>query len=413
MTDDPPQNDEGRLSSTGPLPAESRAARSLTDRSKAEELPPGEIADAQEPSSGPRIWPRVVGVLILLLGAGGAWLWQNPGFIGSSWHALFSGQSGPAAETASLDALDTRVSKLERQYQASLALAQRVDSLESRLSSPDHPPVASGQVSQQPDPDLSSVVARLDALEGRSRQPSQSAGSSVELPISAATDLGPVLSRIDALEKRTGQNAVESTRIDALATRVDRLAGADTAADVRGKLDAVETRINELAANQTKLAGTTERATRAARMQAAEIALAAGRPLGSIADAPPALTRYDSSAPPTEAGLRLSFPAAAQAAVKVSRPETDGKPFFDRVLAQLRESRLITVREGDDVVIGNATAMTLARAQVLLDAGDLSGAVRQVGSLSGPPGEKMATWLADAKALLAAREALASLAESH
>jgi hypothetical protein len=48
---------------------------------------------------------------------------------------------------------------------------------------------------------------------------------------------------------------------------------------------------------------------------------------------------------------------------------------------------------------------------MLLDAGDLDGAVKTVSALSGPPAEKMAPWLADATALRAAREALASLAE--
>ena len=51
----------------------------------------------------------------------------------------------------------------------------------------------------------------------------------------------------------------------------------------------------------------------------------------------------------------------------------------------------------------------LEAASVLLDAGDLAGAVREAGTLSGPPAEKLTSWVADAKALLAAREALASL----
>jgi hypothetical protein len=93
-------------------------------------------------------------------------------------------------------------------------------------------------------------------------------------------------------------------------------------------------------------------------------------------------------------------------------PDTDGKPFFDRVLARLQDFRLITVREGDHVVIGNSTAATLTHARVLLDAGDLGGAIRAVATLSGPPAVKMAPWQADATALQAAREALASLAES-
>jgi hypothetical protein len=181
---------------------------------------------------------------------------------------------------------------------------------------------------------------------------------------------------------------------------------------VRGKLDDVEHRLGELTAGETKLADATGHTERLARLDAAAIALAAGRPLGAIPDAPPALARFATASPPTEAGLRLAFAAASQAALRVSRPDTEGKPFLDRILARLQDFRLITVREGDHVVIGNSDAAALARARVSLDAGDLDGAVRTVATLTGPPAEKMAPWLADAKALQAAREALASLTEA-
>jgi hypothetical protein len=70
---------------------------------------------------------------------------------------------------------------------------------------------------------------------------------------------------------------------------------------------------------------------------------------------------------------------------------------------------LITVREGDRVVVGNSAAAILVHARALLDAGDLDGAVKAVSSLTGPPAEKMAAWLTDAKSLQEAREALAAL----
>ena len=94
---------------------------------------------------------------------------------------------------------------------------------------------------------------------------------------------------------------------------------------------------------------------------------------------------------------------------QVSLPDTEGKPFLDRVLARLQDVRLITVREGDHVVVGNEAAQTLAHARLLLEVGDLAGAVKAVSGLSGPPAEKMAAWLAEASSLVAAREALVSL----
>jgi len=158
------------------------------------------------------------------------------------------------------------------------------------------------------------------------------------------------------------------------------------------------------------LAEASDRAMRIGRLDAASIALAAGRPLGPIPDAPPALARFATIAPPTEAGLRLAFDAASQAALKVSQPDTEDKPFLDRVMARLQDSRLITVREGDRVLVGNSAATTLVHARTLLDAGDLDGAVTAVSAMTGPPAEKMAAWLADAKSLREAREALVALA---
>ena len=125
MTDEPIQNTPaspgsapgGEAAPTG-LPPESRAARSLTDRSKTEEVPANEAHPLPEPEPepirGPRVWPRVVGVLILLVGAGGAWVWQNPGFVQTSLRSLFPGSTGRDAEAASIQALETRVARLEQ-----------------------------------------------------------------------------------------------------------------------------------------------------------------------------------------------------------------------------------------------------------------------------------------------------------
>src|SRR5882724_4421361 len=97
-----------------PLPPESRAARSLTDRSR----PDGPYTDDNQahlgPEQRPRIWPRVVGVLILLLGVGGAWVWQNPGFLHATFGSLFSGAAGRDDEAATIKTLGARVARLEQ-----------------------------------------------------------------------------------------------------------------------------------------------------------------------------------------------------------------------------------------------------------------------------------------------------------
>jgi hypothetical protein len=346
-------------------------------------------------------------VLILLVGAGGVWVWQNPGFLRSSVGSLFPG-AAQHDDGAAIRALEARVARLEQRPPPPDPdpVTQRLDAIEQRL----------GQA--RPSIDLRPLQARLDALEARlqagtasgpsapATQVPSGAGAPVLIPV--GPDVGPLLARLDALEKQRTEPTVDPARLDTLAARIDALASRDPA-DVRDKLSDVEHRLSELTASGTKLADTSGHIARLARW---EVALAAGKPLGAIPDAPPALARFANTAPPTEAGLRLTFTAASRAALKVSLPDTEGKPFLDSVLARLQDFRLITVREGDHVVIGNSAAATLAHAQVLLDAGDLSGAAQAVATLSGPPAEKMAPWLADANALIAAREALASLAES-
>ncbi len=412
MTDEPAHEEGSDTSPPKPAP-ESLAARSLTDRSKPEGSHPAEPAVHPEPRGGPRLWPRVVGVLILLIGVGGAWVWQNPGFVESSMRSIFPGSGAHDGDLTPVKALEARVARLEQQSPPA-ALTARLDALEKRVSAMGQ---SSGQLGGQPPvADLRPLLARLDALEARPMgAPSPGAAAPNAAPstlIPVGPDIRPLLARLDALEKQVTEHTVNPAKVDAITAQMDALAAhdrtAEAAADVRGKLDDLEHRLSELTASQTKLAGTSDRTARLAQM---EIALRSGHPLGPTPDAPPALSRFATTNPPTEAGLRLSFTAAAQQALKVSQPDTEGKPFLDRVLARLQDFRLITVREGDQVVIGNATAATLARAKAMLDAGDLNEAVRVVATLSGPPAEKIAPWLADAKALQAAREALASLAE--
>src|SRR5580658_2401476 len=403
------------------LPPESRAARSLTDRSATdrpvadrstpEEIRPDGAPVYPEPERGPRIWPRVVGVLILLLGAGGAWVWQNPGWLQDTVGGLFPGTASHDTETARIDALEARVARLEQRPPPTdvaplvTSLAQRLDALEKRVD-------AAAPASA----DVRPLVARLDALEARVAASVAPSGRGVPPPAASAPtlvpvgpDVRPLVARIEALEKTAAEHTVEPAKVDAMASKIDELASHDPAAEFRGRLEEVTHQLNDLSASYTKQTEAADHAMRLARLDAAEIALASGHALGPIANAPPALARFATAAPPTEAALRLRFGPIAQEALKVSRPDTEGKPFLDRVLARLQDFKLITVREGDNVLIGSSAAATIAHARLLLDAGDLAGAARTVAALTGPPAEKMAPWLDDANALLAAREALATL----
>jgi hypothetical protein len=250
-----------------------------------------------------------------------------------------------------------------------LVLAASQAALWVRVLRPE--PVASG-----PETRLQVIEDRLNRLETR--------------PVTAPPDLRPLTARVTALEQRPA--AAPATAPDGLADRV--------AAD--------EARLALLEKAETVPTQVADRTARVARLQAAFAALAAGQPLGDIPQAPPALARYATAAPPTEPALRLAFAAASRAATAAGHPASSKVPLLERLWAEAQD--LVTIRQGDHVLLGDPDAGVLAHARTALDAGDLAGAAAAVATLTGPAAQAMAPWLDQARGLLAARAALADLA---
>ena len=73
--------------------------------------------------------------------------------------------------------------------------------------------------------------------------------------------------------------------------------------------------------------------------------------------------------------------------------------WFDRLILTLAGDTVLAGARLDREAIGKA------------EAGDLTAAVKAVETLKGEPALAMADWLADAKALLSARSALAAMAD--
>jgi len=248
-------------------------------------------------------------------------------------------------------------------------------------------------------PELAAFEDRLDAMELRltaaEQRPAATGSEPAPIKPAPATDLGPLLARLESLERRPPVD------LSALQGRIAALEQQQRAAvDVDG-----------LAARLTALEKTTQRGTQLARLQAAAAALTAGQKLGDILGAPPALARFANKAPPTEAGLRLTYPAAERAALDAAKPETDDRPIMDRLLS--RASSLVTIRQGDRVLVGDPAAGVLAKARLSVEAGDLAGAIAALSQLHGASAEAMAPWIADATALRDARQALAELTEAR
>jgi hypothetical protein len=331
------------------------------------ELPPPETQDGSAPQPAPRrvskwdLLPWLAAAGFLALTAALVWVW------------LHRPDQPPAVAEAGAE-------------------AEQFGALEARIARLEQRPVP-------PTPDLGPLTARLSALEQR---PAAASGQ--------AANLAPLETRIAALEAKQQADSQMAGRIDALSARADSLETTQRAgqSDLARRLEADEARLAAIERSTSQIPALADRAGRLARVQAIRLALDSGQKLGEIPGAPAPLARFANSAPPTEPGLRLAFPQAAREALSVARPASDGKPLLARVWDEAQD--LVTVRQGDRVLVGDPAAGVLARARTALDAGDLSGAVAAVASLNGAPAQAMAGWAAEARALLDARAALAEWA---
>ena len=223
-------------------------------------------------------------------------------------------------------------------------------------------------------------------------------------------DVSRITARLDALDARIGDQAKLASELDAISGRLQSLSGrTQTGLDSTSQqIDTVGHRVAALEASTRNDAVITQRLDRIGKLQQASLALAAGRPIGDLPGAPEALTRYAHAPPPTEIQLRRRFAHDEQIALTTSQPDESSAPFADRVWN--RAQGLITIRRGEDVVIGNPATVALNQARAALSLGDLAGAIDAVATLSGSPAQAMAGWLTDAKALANARSALITMA---
>lgn len=357
--------------------------------------PPKALPSPDSPATPKRDfapWAYVAGFVILA--AGLFWLWQNP---------------SPPPATGGMEALEQRLARLEQRPAGAPATDLRP--LESRLAALEQRPLPAG-------PDIRPLESRLLGLEQRGMpdtRPLESRLGALEQRPQA--DTAGIVTRLDVLAGRQdslsaraqGIEAVAIARQDAAETRLAALEQAASRAKIlETRLEILERRLAATEATASQVPALAERAARLARLQTAQAALEKGEKLGAIQGASPALARFATTPPPTEAALRLAFPAAARAASEASVPATSNAPLLDRVWT--RAQSVVTVRQGDHVLLGDPAAGVLARARRALEAGDLTGTVAALGDLIGPAAQAMAAWRADAQALLAARAALAELA---
>lgn len=290
-------------------------------------------------------------------------------------------------------ALERRVIALEAAAQAE---ERRMAALEDAARRPVADPAALAALLGRVDR-LAEAAAARDARDAEQERARDTLTRAIEARVAAAER--SAVDRVAALEAATGQ----------------RLAGMEAAMTARA--EALErgfaARLATIEGRERRVAEAEGRLARLVAAVAARAALEEGRPLGAalsgLPDPPPALTRYTETAPPTEAGLRLAFAEAARAARAAGEPERSSG-MLDAAAQRL--GGLVTIRRGEDLLLGNPADATLDLARRALEAGDLAGAVARLARLPEASRVAMGGWLAEAEALLAARAALARLAGS-
>jgi len=286
--------------------------------------------------------------------------------------------------------IDARLTALEQRPAPTSSVSQA--DLDARLTRLEQGPASTSSVSQA---DLDKLAARIDAAEAKIADEGKAIAEQSQV--------------IAAQGKGVDQTQLNS-RVDDVAGRIEALSGRiQTGLDaLRQQTDHLTTRVATLEKTSGSVDAVSQHLNRLARIQEAGLALSAGRPVGDIPGAPPALAQFARTAPPTTTELHDLFVKSEQAAIAAKEPDNTSVPLMDRIWE--RAQGLVTVHRGEDVVVGSPVAVTLGHARAAMDAGDLKQAISIVETLKGQPREAMAKWLEEAKSVVDARAALADMA---
>ncbi len=253
------------------------------------------------------------------------------------------------------------------------------------------------ELAQAPAPKVDPAVSdRLAAVEATV--------ANLPAPVGVPADL---TARLDALEQQLAAAPVQPEGTPGVDPGVDAAAMAQLQAEIAALKSggaALDTKMAEAAGKLDSIkaeaeAVVTQAAARAALHQL-QAALDSGAPYGSAladlagASVPEVLTVHAAAGLPSLQSLRSSFPQAARAALDASLQATTADTWTDRVGTFLRGqtgARSLTPRQGAD------PDAVLSRAEATLAAGDLTGALTELGGLPEVGKAAMADWLAQAQ----------------
>ncbi len=308
--------------------------------------------------------------------------------------AKLEGAPAPAPDTEALAKLDGRIKALEGQTPPDIAgLTERVAQLEQSMKALAEAAKNGGSVT-----DAAAITEQITQAEQRIQATLDKALAD------AATANAKTLQEMQAA-------------IDELKGKVAALAEAGPGGPSLD-LTALTERVAKLEAEIDKGMAGTKSAAAAIAFANLRAAVVQGRPFAtelatikSFIPDPGDLgpLAYADKGIPTVPELTRSFPASRDAALAAAAPAPSGS-LIDRLLASA--STLIKVKRVDEAASGDSPSAVLARAEALLDKGDLAGAVKQVETLQGAPREAFSGWLDQAHARLAANDIMQRLEAS-
>lgn len=350
------------------------------------EAPEPRVADDRQ-----KITPLLTVAGFVILAGGIAYLWTRPVPM-PEMPSIPPDQSGVVAALKSeVSSLQSAVYALDTRERADVAaLHEAIANIQTGPAAAPSQSVAASQPAPAATSDdaIAALKAQIAQL-----QSAQSAATQAAQALPTAATVTTLSSRVDAVAQKQGSDA------DALHQQI---------ADLKAQIDQLNSQAQSLTQSTKALPLLSAQSDRLTQLLHAQAALSAGAPLGDLPNAPAALTRFATAAPPTEAALVLSYPNAATAAAQAGGPTDTHSGFWHGIW--LRVQNLVTVRQGDRVLVGDPTSGILAHAQRLLVAGDLPGALTVLKTLQGPAATAMADWMAKAQSLVDARAALAQMA---
>ncbi len=348
--------------SEAPKPAEAPsaakpAARSSMATAAASGRDKGPAAAAVSAGGG-WLFGFILGALVFLGGLGIAVLSRD------TWLPLLGEPTGPVSAEPSPELLE-RLAALEQALSAQegaagAELAAEIGRLRSALSRVEAEVGAGASTSSEAQAALSGLDSRLSSLDRRVAEVGRRAAAGEAL----RADLDDFAARLDEVEQRLG--ALPRVGPDGRFALPEEVAVVLAVAQLRDAL---------------RLAAPFER-ERAALARLAED----DNELSGVLDG---LAPFAAEGIPTRERLRAGFPQVARAIAAAGAGEGE-----EGWLAGVRRrlSNLVTVRPVGGDAVGESPGAVAARAEALVEAGDLAGALAELDALSGPAAAAAADW---------------------